>query len=162
MSNYSTREWVKDQAAAKAISDMGNTVSTVVAQRNQAQQQANKLEQENDDLIKHGMKWVNYAKKLEGDLAERDAQLAERKAQLAERKAQLAERKAQIADLIEKNDKFKKDGFRFLRQIREQNAKIEGLEGYENAYKRVSIVRALDNLILANVNAARSVLAESN
>lgn len=79
-------------------------------------------------------KWAKYAKKLE----------------------------AQIAELKEENDKFKKDGFRLLRQIREQNAKIEGLEGYENAFKRVSIVKALDNLILANVNAARSVLAESN
>ena len=64
MSNYSTREWFKDQAAAKAISDMGNTVSTVVAQRNQAQHKVNELENKNDNLVENAMRWVNYAKNL--------------------------------------------------------------------------------------------------
>ena len=103
MSNYSTREWFKDQAAAKAISDMGNTVSTVVAQRNQAQQKVNELEKESDDLIENAMRWVNYAKKLESQLAERDAL---------------------IAELKEENDNYMTEGINYRKKIWEQEALI--------------------------------------
>ena len=157
MSEYSWRDWAKDQAAAKAISDMGNTVSTVVAQRNQAWQKINELEQESDDLIKHAKKWVNHAKNLEKRIEQLQETVADTRTELQETEERLATKSADYRSLEKKNNEITKQNADKSETIKELQRLLAVHSTYLN---KISFQKKVNVFIASNAEDTKRVLEE--